>query len=103
MVIDSDVDAASLSSTTHGVAVCHNSTSGAYYYFFTDDNTRPLYGRVTSSLAAMGYDDIRFVPFTTRDNWRLYHPNASLVENEENVLAEIEAHNTVKLPTALSP
>ena len=85
MSLDSDIEELSQVSTHHGVAVCKNTATKQAYCFFSEDRRSLQFAVINASLQDVGYDDIHFLPFSSRENWCSYHPTAPLADGEVSV------------------
>ena len=60
--------------------MCNNSATNQAYYYFSEARRSLQFSAVNTSLRDIGYDDIHFLPFSLRANWRCYHPTTPLVD-----------------------
>ena len=74
MSLDLDIKETSQPSTNHSVAVCKNSTTNQAYCYLSEERWSLQFSAVNTSLRYIGYDEIHFMPFYSRENWIRYHP-----------------------------
>ena len=79
----------------HGIAVCKNSTTNQAYCYFSEDLRSLQFDTVNTSPRDIGYDDIRFMTFSSRANWRRYYPTVPLVDGEAAVRGDLNEHATL--------
>ena len=68
------------------------STTNQEHCYLFDERRYLQFSAVNTSLRDIGYDNVHFPPFSSRVNWRRYHPTTPLVSRESDFQGYLNNH-----------